>query len=172
MAKILFIQGIHNYSLKERFVQDVSEATGMEVVYFPADYGIADTKRQLELIEKANGYIRESEERFILLAHSFGGILAYCLEDAVYEKVDRIITFASPHQVPFAWFKALIGKLPYKSEVPVQEQESCGFYFDLTVPFIFTRYRDTCRHKNFIGMHTHVPDRKKFFRSLILKEQQ
>ena len=168
MTKILFIQGIHNFSLREQFVKDVKEATGLEVVYFPYLYGLMDTDKQLELIGKVNAHIAGDDSRYIILAHSFGGILAYCLEEKTYEKVEQIITFGAPHQVQFAWFKDTLSKLPYRTEVDVPLQKSCGFYFDFTVPFFFTRHPHAKSHTNHIGSHTSVPNRKKFFRKLIL----
>jgi len=168
MLKILFIQGIHNFSLKERFIKDVSEATEMEVVHFPLLYGLTETAKHAELIQKIDAYIEQSDDRFIILAHSFGGILAHCLSDHTYEKVDKILTFASPHSVPFGWFTELVQRLPYRAQVPVSIQKSCGFFFDLNVPFFVTRNPHAHAHKNFLGTHTFVPDRKGFFRTLVL----
>lgn len=167
MTKILFIQGIHNYLLGDRWVRDVEEATGMGVVRFPMLYGLMEHEKQLALIRQVNEHIVNSDDRYIVLAHSLGGLLARSLSDEAYERIDRIIMLASPHRVPFAWFSRVVGKLPYRKELPVPV-ESCGFYFDPVVPFRFTRDPEATSHQNFIGTHTQVPNRKAFFRRLIL----
>ena len=168
MPKILFIQGIHNFALTERFIDDVSQGTGLEVLTFQTDYGLLETDKQRELIATIETHLAESEDRFIILAHSFGGILAYCLSDAAYKNVDKIITFATPHQVPFGWFKKILNKLPYRPQVPVEIQKSCGFFFDTTVPFLFTKQSHAANHRNFVGTHTSVANRKTFFANLVL----
>ncbi len=168
VTKILFIQGIHNFALTERFIKDVSSGTGLEVITFKKDYGLWDIKKHNELLVDIETYIKEHDERFIILAHSFGGILAYCLSDEAYARVDKIVTFAAPHQVPFSWFKRLLAQLPHRTHVPVPEQISCGFLFDPTVPYFFTKLETALQHKNFVGTHTFVPNRKAFFKKLIL----
>ncbi|MBP9817096.1 MAG: hypothetical protein KBD05_03670 [Candidatus Pacebacteria bacterium] len=168
MPKLLFIQGIHNFALTERFIDDVSQGTGLEVVTFQTDYGLVETEKQRELIATIEAHLTGSDDRFIILAHSFGGILAYCLSDAAYANVDKIITFATPHQVPFRWFTNILKKLPYRPIVPVEVQTSCGFFFDTTVPFLFTKHQHGTTHRNFVGTHTSVPDRKTFFARLVL----
>lgn len=166
--RILFIQGIHNYSLKEQFVKDVSEATGYEVIYHPVDYGLFSKNKQLSLLEDLNRIIEETDDRFIILAHSFGGILAHSLDTKSYAKVDKIISFASPHSLPLTLLKNLTEHLPYNRQIPVAIQESCGFYADTTVPFFFTRNKHGKSHKNYLGTHTQVFNRKAFFKKLVL----
>lgn len=166
--RILFIQGIHNYSLKEKFVKDVSEATGYEVIYHPLDYGLFSKRKHHELLQEANRIIQETDDRFIILAHSFGGILAHSLEIETYAKVDKVITFATPHSLPLFILKCLTSHIPYKSKIPVAIQESCGFYADTSVPFFITSNKHTKSHKNYLGTHTQVIDRKAFFKKLVL----
>jgi pimeloyl-ACP methyl ester carboxylesterase len=165
--KILFIQGIHNFSLRERFVKDVSEATGYEVIYHSFDYGLFEKQKHLEFIKEINQIVRETDDRFIILAHSFGGILAHSLDAHTYTKVDRMITFATPHALPHFLLKRLTAHLPYIPHIPVP-LESCGFYADFTVPFFLTKSRYAKSHRNYLGTHTQVMNRKAFFRNLIL----
>lgn len=164
MTRILFLQGIHNFSLREGFLKEVSEATGLPVDHFPMHYGLNDMKKHRELIGKANALIEGSDDRFIVLGHSFGGELAYCLSDAAYQKIDRIVTFASPHKLSFARRRGL----PFRENVPVASRDSYGFYFDPVVPFFLTKHPTARAHKNVVGTHTRVPDRAAFFRKLVL----
>lgn len=167
--KIVFIQGIHNYSLGKRFLADVSEATGLEITHFPMDYGLFDHKKHLDLLKQVENAVVRTNGKIIILAHSFGGILAHSLSDETYTKVEKVITLATPHGLPTTAFKRLTGHLSYRSKLPVPLQESCGFYMDLTVPYFFTKNKNSARHLNHIGTHTRVPNRKTFFKNLVGK---
>ena len=167
MRKIIFIQGIHNFELRNRFILAALRAAGFEVSFFPIFYTVHQTRKQLELIGKIEAHLAASDDRFILLGHSFGGILAYSLREELYAKVDRIITVAAPHQVGFGWFRSVLARLPYRSDVSVQHQESYGFLFDTTVPFIFTRYAGAGRHRNLLGTHNRLLNSRTFVNRLL-----
>jgi len=140
----------------------------MEVVRFPMLYGLLESEKQLELIAQINALLEGSNDRFIVVAHSLGGILARSLSDTAYTKIDKIIMLAAPHQVPFPWFLEVVEKLSYRTHVPVPV-ESCGFYLDPIVPFRYTRDPEAVLHRNYLGTHTQVFDRKRFFRQLITR---
>jgi len=167
MTKVVFIQGIHNAENHNKLFLEQFRDAGMEVIHFPLFYTLKEYDRQLELIQKINEYMEETDGRFIIIGHSFGGILSYCLREDLYQKVDKIITVASPHQVEFKWFKKILSRLPYRREVGVPDQQSYGFVFDTTVPFIFTRYTSAQKHQNLIGTHNRILNSQKLVRNWI-----
>lgn len=173
MQKIVFIQGIHYLNFRTKPLFKALHSLGYEVVFFPLFYTVHQTEKQLELIEKINTYLKESitDEQVILLGHSFGGILAYSLDDEVYQKVSKIITVGSPHSVTYRWFQKTLNKLPYKQEVSVTLQRSYGFFFDTTVPFVFTRHSSSIVHKNFWATHNQFLQSKRFVKKLFAFEE-
>ncbi len=140
---------------------------GIEVHYFPMFYSLHHTNKQLALIHEINSFLEKEDGQFILLGHSFGGIISYSLREDLYRKIDSIITIASPHQVNFDWFKRILVKLPYKTHIKVRIQRSYGFLFDTTVPFIFTKYLNSHSHKNLIGTHNSILNRGSWVKKLL-----
>lgn len=154
MERIIFIQGIHNFRLRNYSLFKLLKSMGHEVVHFPMFYSVNQTEKHKDLIDRLNTFLDDNQYRYSLLGHSFGGIIAYSLKEEHYSKIDRIITVASPHQVRFKWFKRIVDRLPYvQQEIIVKDQRSYGFFFDTTVPFIFTGRRRGVVHKNLIGTH-------------------
>mgnify|MGYP001588033599 CR=1 FL=1 len=134
MKKIIFIQGIHDIPLKNKKLFKFLEKEGFEVVYFPLFYSVYDTEKQKELVRLVSGYIESSPESVSILGHSFGGVIAYSLDDEVYKKVNAIITVATPHGVSYKWFRNILVKLNYK-EREVSSQITIGMAYDLVVRF-------------------------------------
>jgi pimeloyl-ACP methyl ester carboxylesterase len=173
MKKVIFIQGIHNLQFRNKPLFKALHSLGYEVIFFPVFYAIHQTEKQLELLEKINTYLDESSpnEEFLLLGHSFGGILAYSLNDTSYQKVGKIITVGSPHSVTYKWFRNTLDKVPYREEVPVALQRSYGFFLDTLVPFVFTRKPSAQVHKNFFGTHNQFLQSKRFVRKIFSFEE-
>ena len=153
MQKIIFIQGIHNSPIRNKIILSLLQSLSGNVVYFPLFYTLEQTDKQLELIKTIDNYLEKSEGDHIILGHSFGGIITYSLKEKNYRKVSQIITVASPHTVPFIWFKEILSKLPYKTTIKVNKQKSYGFLFDMTVPYLFTKYPQVDSHKTLLGTH-------------------
>ena len=156
MKKIIFIQGIHNPPERDEPLLEAIRSLGHEVQYFPMLYTLEESDKQLALIQDINAFLEKQSDTFTILGHSFGGIISYSLRDDVYTKVDSIITVASPHRVPFAWFKVILDKLPYKRNITVNDQRSYGFLFDRTVPFVFAKYENTQSFRLLWGRHNRI----------------
>jgi predicted alpha/beta hydrolase family esterase len=165
MQKIIFIQGIHNFKIRNYIILKALESLGTKVYYFPMFYSVYQTDKHIQLIDEVNALLTKEDGRFILIGHSFGGIICYSLKKELYAKIDTIITIASPHLVPFAWFKKILANIPYKPDVIVPKQISYGFYCDGVVPYIFTKYPHSQQHTNLWGTHNTVLNSN----SLILK---
>lgn len=153
MKKVIFIQGIHNFRFRNYFIFKALESVGKEVYHFPMFYSLHQVDKHLALITQINSFLEKEDGKFILLGHSFGGIICYSLREDLYEKIDSIVTIASPHQVKFKWFRKILNKLPYKKHIKVKDQRSYGLLLDTTVPFIFTKYDNSNIHQNLIGTH-------------------
>ena len=167
MNKVIFIQGIHNFRFRNYLIFKALESIGKEVYYFPMFYSLHQADKHLALINEINSFLEKEEGKFILLGHSFGGVISYSLREDLYEKIDSIITIASPHQVRFKWFKKIINKIPYKKHIKVREQRSYGFLFDTTVPFIFTKYNNSDPHQNLIGTHNFILNSRSLVKKII-----
>ena len=134
---------------------------------FPLFYTLYEEDKQKHLISRINKYLEKSSDQYILVGHSFGGIIAYSLSENAYKRINKIITIASPHRVPFKWFKRIINKIPYKQSVNVEEQLSYGFLFDTTVPFIFTKHNSSKKHKNLLGEHNLILNNFEFITKIL-----
>lgn len=167
MKKVIFVQGIHNFSFRNYFIFKALRSLNFEVYYFPMMYSLNQSHKHLALIDEINTFLEKAEGTFTLIGHSFGGVISYSLNDEHYDKIDRIITIASPHQVQFRWFKRILNKLPYKNNVKVKEQRSYGFLFDTTVPFMFTKYDNSDSHKILVGTHNFVLNSSTLIKKLI-----
>lgn len=167
MKKVIFIQGIHNFRFRNYLILKAFESIGMDVFYFPMFYTLHQTDKHLALIGEINSFLEKEDGKFILVGHSFGGVISYSLKEELYKKIDSIITIASPHQVKFVWFRKIINKLPYKTHIQVREQKSYGFLFDTTVPFIFTKYNNSHIHKNLVGTHNIILNSSSLVKKLV-----
>jgi len=140
VKKVIFIQGIYTFNLRSRFVLKTLHSLGIEVVYFPMFYALHQTDKHIDLINQINCFLEKENGTFTIIGYSFGGIISYSLREDLYSKIDRIITIASPHQVKFKWFRKIIDRLPYKSDIKLERQETYGFFLDPVVPYTFTKY--------------------------------
>ena len=153
MKKVIYVQGIHDMPFKNRKLFKAITTSGFEVIYFPALYSVYSLKKQKELISLIEKFIDDlgKKERVTILAHSFGGILAYSLRTDTYKKVDTIMTVASPHNV------GLLNKtkisLGYNPNVKVKKQVTVGMMNDLIVSYKNTRYREGVNHYDIKGGH-------------------
>lgn len=69
MKKVIFIQGIHDFSIKNKKLINFLNESGFEVIYFTAFYTVIDIKEQKKLLTKINQYIKESPEIVSILGH-------------------------------------------------------------------------------------------------------
>ena len=134
MRKIIFIQGIHDITAKNKKLFSFLEQEGFEVKYFLLFYSVYDTEKQKYLAQIISESIKEDLEDVSILGHSFGGIIAYSLDDEVYKKIKTIVTVSSPHRLRYKWFKSILSKLNYKERV-VSSQISVGMLYDFVVRF-------------------------------------
>jgi hypothetical protein len=130
-------------------------------------YSTEETHKHLKLIEEVNNFIEKGSERFIILGHSFGGIISYSLRKELYNKIDKIITVASPHRANIKWLKELLRKIDYNKEINISNNRSFGFFFDKTVPFFFTKYSRSSCHKNLFGTHNSILHSKAIIKEII-----
>lgn len=177
MKKLLFIQGIHN---KENFTKSFREyltSKNYKVIHFPEFYFVHQTDKQKELINKIENYLDTlpDNEKIVIVGHSFGGVLSYSLGEKYYNKISKIITVGSPHTVKFKWFKKIQEKLNYKNNIieinPEIQNFSFGFYFDKTVPFIFTKYKNS-KHINFFNNHNSFIKNKKITDKVLRESEE
>lgn len=153
MANIIFIQGIlHPESNSKQFIAELTKQ-GHQVTFFPLFYFITETKKHHSLIEKVNHFLDTSDQEFIIVGHSFGGILAHCLRLDLYHKISKIITIASPHAGKNPVVLHAISKLPYHQDLGTQ-RITLGYFLDVVVPFWDTRHPQTDKHILRIGGHT------------------
>jgi hypothetical protein len=166
MKRVVFIQGIHDIPIKNKKLLEFLREEGVEVKYFPVFYTIYDIEKQKELILSISQYIRNGTESVSILAHSFGGIIAYSLDDEVYSKVDSIVTVATPHSLKYLWFKGLISKLNYK-EREVRLQVSIGMSYDLVVRFYHAGRKATAPDHVLSGFHESLLRNKKCMKRVV-----
>ena len=159
MKRIIFIQGILTSDmLCNDFLQDLRD-NGFEVIYFPLFYKLHQVDKEKELINKINEFLQNTKDsEYIILGHPFGGMLSYCLDKENYKKVSKIITVASPHTLPYRWFKSIIKELNYDPDCKSDhiKQSSVGSLFDTIVPFIFAKYKNSNKHRIFFGGHNRI----------------
>lgn len=152
MANIIFIQGILHPEINSRNLISQLAKRGHHVIFFPSFYFIIDTKKQLALVDKVNEYLDTHEGEFVIIGHSFGGILAHSLKPELYKKISQIITLASPHTGKNPVVLSAISKLPLVTNLWVR-RTTVGYYMDTVVPFWDTPHPQTSKHINRIGIH-------------------
>lgn len=152
MANIIFIQGIlHPDINSKKLISELTKA-GHQVTFFPSFYFIIDTNKHFDLIAKVNEFLKTHDGEYVVVGHSFGGVLAHCLSPEVYTKISKIITVASPHIGKNPLVRAAVSKLPYQHNLWVR-RITIGYYFDTIVPFWDTRHPQTSKHITRMGMH-------------------
>lgn len=166
MKKIIFIQGIHDIPLKNKKLLGFLADQGFEVKYFPCFYTLYDTEKQKDLISDISKYVRNQPEKVSILAHSFGGIVAYSLEDEVYKKIDNIVTVATPHSIKHIWFAKLTSKLNYK-ERNVGKQVAIGMLYDFVVRFKHAGRKASLPDYIFPGFHESLLRDKKCMKKVV-----
>jgi pimeloyl-ACP methyl ester carboxylesterase len=168
MKKLLFVQGILNWATRPKNLLDELQTLGYEVIYFPLYYQTEDLHLQKQLIQNIDKYLRDlpQGEEVILLGHSFGGVIAHSLSTESCKRVEKLLTVASPHNVPLNWFKKIQANLNYQKTPAVEAQYSFGCYLDMVVPFIFTKSKNS-KHKNFLALHNTLLKDKNFIKKIL-----
>lgn len=166
MKKVIFIQGIHDFSIKNKKLINFLNESGFEVIYFTAFYTVIDIKEQKKLLTKINQYIKESPEIVSILGHSFGGILAYSLDEESYKKIYSIVTVGSPHTLKHKWFLKVISDVGYKKHT-VRKQTSVGMSDDILVDKKYTNYSTELPYYVLTGFHETILRNKKIMQKVI-----
>lgn len=107
--------------------------------------------RLKKIVQEGKTIIQDGEPT-IIIAHSFGGILAKAIiSHSPKANIKKLITMASPHRLNYLKIdeaKKVISS-PFRVNVPT---ETFGGYFDPIVPFPFS-YIDKQNHSNFPVEH-------------------
>lgn len=110
--------------------------------------------------EKINNIVNEgiknleNEKSTIIIAHSFGGIIARIIYEKTQNKssIKKIITLATPHNMFYGNIKTIFKRYNLNSIIDSKKYVTYGGYFDPLVPFVFTKVKGS-KHQNLFTHH-------------------
>jgi pimeloyl-ACP methyl ester carboxylesterase len=135
--RILFLPGIDTQKWKLAFWRkDLSKAFPKAEIVFLDDifYFYFQHDRIQKIVEQGIRIVQDKIPT-IILAHSFGGIIAKAIIASSPEaNIQKLVTMASPHRLNYLGIKEAKKAIHSPLSVPVPT-ETYGGYFDVLVPF-------------------------------------
>lgn len=105
-----------------------------------------------ELLQKGVEIINDGIPT-IIVAHSFGGILAKAMiSRAKNASIVFFLTMSTPHSLNYAKISDAKKYIAAPEQVPIPA-ESMGGYFDIIVPFFLSKLKDGKKHTNYFCEH-------------------
>lgn len=153
--RILFVPGIHSVQwYLHWWKKDLEKAfPHCERVFLDeVIYCYWQHEKMRGIVQKGVDIIDDGKPT-IILAHSFGGILSKAIiEQSKKKNIVHFITMASPHNLDYAGVKKAKEAVCAPRNMDVST-ESLGGYFDVIVPFFFSRFSQKKKHQNLWGEH-------------------
>ncbi len=152
--RILFVPGIKTWQwYLTGWKKDLEEYfPDIEIVFLDKPIYIHTQKKKCDEIVKHGVEILDDGKPTVILAHSFGGILAKTMiKRAKNHKVIKLITMASPHTMKAFLVESTKKFLqtPESVEVPTI---TFGGTLDPIVPYKYTKTKNST-HENFVCEH-------------------
>jgi len=149
IKRVIFIVGIKTPQLYLRgWRKDLSRQFPESEVVFIDDWYMHWQRKRIAGIIKRGATLLADGVPTLIIAHSFGGLLARAMLDRSngQHAVQQLVTMASPHTMPFLFTQARA-----KLALPLSPQVDCvqtwGGYFDPIVPFGWTSL-PLAQHRN------------------------
>jgi predicted alpha/beta hydrolase family esterase len=148
--RIVFVPGIVSPAFYQSgWKRDLKRIFPQEKVVIEQVFYLHFQYSKIEGIVERGRELLEDEMPTIILAHSFGGILAkLMLKRAKKHKVDKLVTMASPHQMEAFGLKGFKSYFGVPEEVSGVEMITFGGHLDPIVPCPLTRTAHS-RHQDF-----------------------
>jgi hypothetical protein len=165
--KIIFIPGIFNPFHRQDKFRLEARNHGFKFIDFEnifySYWSLDEMKNVIE--EGVNLFEKYKDEPLIVICHSWGGILFNCIfQKLKSHNIRKLFFFSSPLQMEIGGVKTRKEALGYKKSLRYHvETVSYGGYFDLTVPFVWTKYRNE-KHIDNLGGHNYYFHSKKFMK--------
>lgn len=164
--KVLFIQGINFNQKRSDFIEKYFTDMGYEVVILECSYSYKEVDKIKLFIKKINQVVKGFKGHdTILVAHSFGGIIASSLDLISLEKFKKIIFVTAANRHNRFGIEKVKKEINYRdiAKLPdfTDKIYSIGVYFDHLIFFLFSKL--THNHKNFLHYHNSIYRTKKIW---------
>ncbi len=165
--RILFICGINNYEWQLKgWKKDLSSLLPENEVIFLSQWYLHPQRKKINTLVQKGISIMEDCKPTIIIAHSFGGILAKSIiAQSKNHNIQKLITMASPHQMNMLKLKEAKTYLQTPESVNTKTL-TFGGIFDPIVPFWKTHTKNSI-HKNFWCNHWSFLYSKKIRKKII-----
>ncbi|PID83555.1 hypothetical protein CSB11_00615 [Candidatus Campbellbacteria bacterium] len=158
--KIIFIAGINHTSKRSAVWKKVlkEKFPNKELVFLDDVFYVYIEKNKIESIIKRALEELKDNKKTIIIAHSYGGILAKkIIQENSKQKRDNVvslITLVSPHSYDLFGLKQVKKDLGVSKNIKNKKIKifTFGGYFDMVVPFSKTSLRNSI-HKNLKTYH-------------------
>ncbi len=156
--RIIFVPGIKTYDFYlNGWRKDLAKNfSGIEAVFLNDIFYMWWQINKLEQIIDNGLALLNDGKPTLLLAHSFGGILAKTMIDrATTANITGLVTMCSPHHMNYLGVQRTKNKLKTPLTVPVPTY-TFGGYLDPVVPYKYTSFKDTphtnlwCEHLSYL----------------------
>jgi len=149
--RIIFVPGIKTWNFYIKgWKKDLKKIFPEQEIIFLNDifYFHWEKNKTKKIVDKGTK-ILQTPKKTIILAHSFGGILATKmisnLEDTSF--IEKFITMATPHQMKIFGVKKAKESLKWTENINTNLY-TFGGYLDPVVPYFWTQSKNSKSHKN------------------------
>ena len=152
--RLLFVPGIHTPKWYVKWwkkdihnhFSDIDSIFLDDVVYYYWQHEILE-----DIVQEGTRILRDGRPT-IILAHSFGGILAKSMIARSRGNISFFLTMATPHTMTYVGIHRAKKYISAPETVAVPA-ESMGGFFDPVVPFFLSRLPGAHRHTNLFCEH-------------------
>jgi predicted alpha/beta hydrolase family esterase len=164
---ILYIPGIFNLKPRIKLFKKEAKKYNCKVIEFKNQlYSYWEFNLMKKIVDEGVEIIKNHiEEGLYVICHSFGGILFNSMFQKLKKhNVKKLFFFSCPFQMKMGGMQKRKKMLGYKSTLDYNiDTKSYGALFDITVPFMWSKYRNE-PHKVVPGGHHYYFSSSRFMK--------